>query len=385
MDISIYLNAPEFPATKKGTIGAACIQFKSDDGLEELQKGDIVLLGVPEYRNQSAEIPSGDLQAVRAAFYKMYPQDAETRFYDLGDILPGSTVDDTYHALSQVLEQVIKKQAVPVIIGGSHDLTWGQYKAYQNLEQVVNLCTVDKRYDIGQSAEDPIHHETFLSQIMLHQPNYLFDYTNLGWQRYYVSNDVLELMEQLNFNGMRLGQLRSNIELIEPLIRNADLVSVDLSSVQSGSTPACVESTPNGISADHICNIARYAGLSDKVSSFGVYGYHALKDNNTNTAELIAQIMWYFVEGLGNRKDDTPVDGDANYLRYRVSVSGNEEDLIFLKSVKTDRWWMKVPFPATRKNTYKRHQMVSCSYNDYTQACRNEIPELWLNTYRKFL
>ena len=44
-----------------------------------------------------------------------------------------------------------------------------------------------------------------------------------------------------------------------------------MSCVRSSSFISNVYSTPNGFNGEEVCKIARYAGISDKISSFGIY------------------------------------------------------------------------------------------------------------------
>jgi len=42
----------------------------------------------------------------------------------------------------------------------------------------------------------------------------------------------------------------------------------------------------------------RYAGMSDKLSSFGIYEINPLFDNHDQTSHLAAQMIWYFDQRL---------------------------------------------------------------------------------------
>ena len=74
---------------------------------------------------------------------------------------------------------LIQNKIIPLIIGGSQDLTYANYLAYENLGQTINMFCLDPIFDLG-SADDDIHSQSFLSRIILHQPNFLFNYTNAG-------------------------------------------------------------------------------------------------------------------------------------------------------------------------------------------------------------
>ncbi len=75
-----------------------------------------------------------------------------------------------------------------------------------------------------------------------------------------------------------------------------------------------------------------------KVSLFGIF-------NHTSTSQeavLIAQIIWYFIEGYQFRSGEYPFGSKDNYLKYIVPLE--EEELVFYKSNKTDRWWIEFLF-----------------------------------------
>jgi hypothetical protein len=53
--------------------------------------------------------------------------------------------------------------------------------------------------------------------------------------------------------------------MLEPVFRDADIV-LDLNSVKSSDSGNFTYFTPNGFNGKEICSLARYAGISDKVS-----------------------------------------------------------------------------------------------------------------------
>lgn len=387
MDLSIYLSpVADFlqQSYQEEQLGNH-IQFYTDT-IPDLEGSKIALIGVLEDRNayQNGGCAQGP-DRIRQYLYQLYKGDGFLPIIDLGNIKAGAEVSDTYHAVEKVVEHLVKNNVIPFIIGGGQDLTYANYMAYQNLEQLVNLVTVDARFDLGSDLEEPISSRSFMGKILTQQPNFLFNYTNIGYQTYFVGSDVLELMDKLYFDSIRLGNLRSDTQEVEPLVRNADVLSFDIGAIKAADAPGNKNATPNGLSSDECCSVMRYAGLSDKLTSVGVYEYNPEFDPHGQTAHLIAQMIWYFVEGVRNRRNDVPVDNHSSYLRYRVAFDELDQEVLFYKSVKTDRWWMNVPFPANSGNRFKRHEMVPCSYQQYQSACNNEMPDLWLKTYQKML
>lgn len=386
MDIDIYLK-PIKDNLIPDKLPEACLgknlKIYSEGNFPDLSQIQMAVFGVKDSRGNLANKSGGDApDKIRQWFYRLFIHGYDLQVADIGNIEEGASIEDTYFAVSNVCESLIKNGIIPIIIGGSQDLTYANFRAYEKLEQTVNLVTVDPRFDIGL-MDDSIDAYTFLSKIVLHQPNYLFNYSNIGYQTYFTDPKVLDLMNKLYFDVYRLGQVRSNIEEVEPIVRNADIVSMDVSSIRKSDAPGISFASPNGFSGEEACAIARYAGLSDKLTSFGIYDYCPEKDHDGQTAHLVAQILWYFIDGYYNRKQDYPVGDKSAYLKYTVALESKDHELVFYKSNKSDRWWMDVPYQAGATKKYERHHLVPCSYSDYEFALTDEMPERWWQTYQK--
>jgi hypothetical protein len=138
--------------------------------------------------------------------------------------------------------------------------------------------------------------------------------------------------------------------------------------------------SPNGLDGKEICAIARYAGISNKVSSFSIYEYKPSNDDEL-TSMLVAQILWYFIEGVNYRVKDDDFSDDRSYQKYITLVESQE--LIFYKSNKTGRWWIEIPFLANVNNKLKRHTLLPCIHQDYIDACNNKIPDRWYKALQR--
>lgn len=353
--------------------------------LEE-QTFDIAIMGVLEDRNavHNQGCALGP-DYIREKFYSLYQGSYNVRIADLGNIKPGSTVSDTYFAVKTIVAELIKKNILPLILGGGQDLTYAQYLAYEALEQKVDLVIVDPRFDLDDAAHDTSIETTstsYLNKILLHQPNYLFNYSNIGYQTYFVNQESLRVMEKLLFDVHRLGDFYRNVAVSEPIIRNANLLSFDISAIRSSDASGNANAGPNGFYGEEACQICRYAGMNDKLTSIGFYEFNPAYDSNGQTAMLLAQMIWYFVDGFYHRKKDFPLQPKSQYLIYRTALKDNTHELVFVKSKKTDRWWMQVPYPVgTSKN--ERYHLVPCRYEDYQIAVSGDMPDLWWRTYQK--
>ena len=391
MDIAIYFKAVDtetlpdegdFPGKRYSDIVDI---YNQQDNFPDLSDTDIAIFGVSEDRNSvNNEGCAFGADVVRKHLYRLFTGNEEVKIADLGNIIQGHSVDDTYFAVTNVVAGLVMNGIIPVIIGGGQDLSYAVYRAYEQLGQIINIVAVDPMFDLGKDSGE-IDSRSYLSKIILHQPNYLFNYTNVGYQSYFVDNDAVDLMNKLYFDIYRLGNVRENMDDVEPVVRNADMLSIDISSVRSADAPGNGNAIPNGFNGEDLCRIVRYAGLSDKLSSIGFYEYNPAYDPREQTAMLLSQALWYFLEGYYQRKDDYPARARDQYVKFHVKIQDHKEEIIFYKSKKSERWWMEVPVETDLMTKYERHYMVPCSHRDYMDAMDNNIPDRWWQVFQKMM
>jgi arginase family enzyme len=371
------------PADALTSYGRVISSYTAGDEFPSLEGIHLAIIGVEEDRKAVNNEGCGlAADYVRENLYRLYQGNYSAKIADLGNIRKGNTIEDSYFAVTDVIAKLLKKNIVPIIIGGSQDLTYCNYLAYQQMEQTINIVAVDAAFDIGD-GELELDSRSYLSKIILHKPNNLFNFSNVGYQTYFVEQSAIELMNKLYFDTHRLGQVRKNMEDVEPIVRNADLLSFDVSAIRQSDAPGNGNASPNGFYGEEACQITRYAGMSDKLTSIGFYEINPAFDTNKQTAHLVAQMIWYFIDGYYNRKQDYPIVDKSEYTKYRVSIKDHEHEIVFYKSNKSDRWWMDVPYPVNHHIRFERHHMVPCSYSDYATACSDEMPDSWWQTYQK--
>lgn len=388
MDLSVFFKPSLFhgrdhSSVERGSLLSEVVFVDEHTPLPE--QAGLALIGVCEDRgNESNRGAAEAPDAIRQHLYRLFRADFPCLLADLGNIHAGNTYEDTCYALNQTCQYLLRRGMVPVILGGTQDLTYANYQAYEKMEQTVNLVAIDPCLDFGPQSDIPSS-RGYLNRIVLHKPNYLFNFSSLGYQRYLTDPELLDLMSRMYFDAIRLGEIQGQLTLAEPVIRNADIVSFDLSAIRMSEAPGTSAAGPNGLFGHEAAQLCRYAGMSDKLTSFGLYEYNPSLDRGGQTAHLAAQMIWCFMDGFVSRKRDYPVGDYSDYQRYIIHLEEVEHELVFYKSPRSDRWWMDVPYPAGSGNRFERHHLVPCTYEEYLQASREEMPDRWWRTYQKLV
>jgi hypothetical protein len=302
------------------------------------------------------------------------------KIYDLGTLLPGETIEDTYYAVSHIVSELIKRNILPIIIGGAQDLIVPIYKGFAGSEQMVNITSIDAQVNLG-SVEEPLTSNSFLSHLLMTKPCNLFNYSVIGLQSPYIRQDDIDLFDKLYFDSIRLGEFNQDFKKAEPLIRYSDILNIDLLSIKKADYPCEFNTTTNGFYSEQICQIAKYAGISDKLSLFSILNMFPNQLAECN--QFVAEIIWYFLDGVFSRRGDFPVGSKKNYKKFIVQLQDAEKELIFYKSNVSERWWMEVPYNPSTESKYVRHHLVPCNFEDYELAMKNDLPDLWWKTYQK--
>lgn len=341
-----------------------------------LEDVKIAILAVNDSRGeQSKEKNSVNFDIVRKNFYALFPGNWSSKIVDLGTLEAGKTIEDTYFAVKKIVSDLLKKNILPIIIGASQDITYAVYRAYDEQEQMVNLTSIDSKIDVVNDVSKPS--ESFISRIILEEPNNLINFCNLGYQTYFNSQEELDLLDKMFFEAYRLGEIITDITIAEPILRDSDIVSLDIHSVRSMDLGINNVSMPNGFDGREICSLARYSGISDRVSSFGIFNIC----EKSQESLLISQILWYFIEGYNYRLNEYPYVSKKSYIKYTVLLE--EQELVFYKSDVSDRWWIEIEYP--QKDMKVQKMLFPCSYVDYQKAQGGELPERWWRVSRKML
>jgi arginase family enzyme len=355
-------------------IGKAITIYGDDQS--NLKGFDIALIGLSESR-KSSEVNKKyiDINSFRKEFYSLFCGDWNVNIIDMGDVINGEDISDTYFALKTINESLLEKNIISFFIGGTQDLTFPLYQAFAKKGDYVNLTSIDNKFDFGQIKKD-FDSSSYMSKILMEKDNKLSHYCNLGFQTFLNSQEEIDLLEKLQFESHRLGKINKKIDLIEPSLRYTNLLSIDFRSVKA-SELNFIHNYPNGFESSEICSIARYAGMSDRISCVGVFEVF----QNSISSALLAQAVWYFIEGFSLRIIEDPKSENFKGKSYHMDLENHQ--IKFYQSDISQKWW----FELIEENNNKLIDvsLYPCGHEDYLEACNDDISDKLLLSLKRNL
>jgi formiminoglutamase len=350
----------------------AQIKYPKNGKFDDIESADIIILGCGEQRGdlQANDVYSNAPNEIRAKFYQLYNWHKHINIFDAGNILQGNTIEDTRAALKIVLSELYATGKKVIIIGGSHDLTYEQYQVFKDNKKMINATIVDMLIDLNES--ETMDASSYLMDMLTMSPNYVEHYNHIAFQSYFVNPVMLETLDKLRFDFYRVGRVKEYIEDMEPVMRSSHMLSFDMNAIKYSDAPMNKVGSPNGLAGDEACVLAKYAGMSDQLQYFGIYGYDETKDVQHMTATLIAQMLWYYIDGYYLQQHEASLTDKQEFQEFHVTLL-DYDPIIFIKSKRTNRWWMQLP----------NLKWEPCSYRDYLNASKNELPERWLRVQER--
>ncbi len=312
----------------------------------------------PKWEDCSAAVLSvgGDFSSIRRAINELTELTHPISIADLGILRQGEDKEATLARLTQVCCILLKSNIIPIVLSSEADCLQGQFGAYKELNKMAHLLCIDKTIDL----EKP-----HIATILLDKN--LFMYSHLGYQRFRTHNTTLQNLFKLNYELKSIGQMRDDFKEVEASLRNADLVSFDMSALRGKGV--------FGLSGEEACQICWYSGVSPRLSGFSITG---LRDEAEHS-EVAAAMVWYLLEGLSSFESGRNLS--LNHCKkFIVSNHQISRDIVFFQNELTGQWWLEIPVSQEGRNP-----IWACSEADYLSAQSGELPERWLRGIETYL
>jgi arginase family enzyme len=380
MDIRYYFKAVDFSKIQEGgflkeknllgyLIEKNTIAFSPDN----IASCQIAIIGAPFEENTVNKGTALAPDRIRKQLYRLSITDPRLKIVDFGNLKRGKGKNDIYFALRDIIDLLKDNKVTVIFLGGGQDLGYGIVKAFSD-DSLFQITTIDPSIDL-KTGREPYNSSNYLSKV-IRENREIFNINFVGFQSYFVTPKLLSQVSE-NFETIRLGKLREDLSEIEPILRDTDFLSFDISAIRMQDAPAYWDGSPNGLAGHEACQISRYAGISNRLKVFGLFEVNPKKDRDEQTLKLSAQIIWYFLEGFSIRRNDNPLKDRADFIQYNVEMDEATPPIIFWRHSVTNRWWMQLAGPNEEK------VLIACSENDYKQAAKKEIPTKWIKYLRK--
>lgn len=335
---------------------------------------DVAIIGVKADSDQVNRGSAAAPDEIRKYLYALRGEMRQLRIADLGNLKVCDNPTELYFALRGAVSELRAIGVLPVILGGSQELTAAVYDGLKEISQELNLSVLDSRIDLSIEEGAPISPSAYLNTIINDDKRFRVDV--IGCQSYYCSQLQVDKLEENNCWVMRLGNLRADLAEAEPIFRDSDFVSLDMSVVRQSDAPGHEMPSPNGLTGEELCQLTRYAGLSDRIQAFGLFEVNPYFDNNGQTASLAAQLVWHFLEAYANRYGDYPLRDLSSYKTIVVPEMDGDDDIVFYNNHLNNRWWVQIPMRGGDR-------IFSCSYNDYSKVVDGRLFDLWMRYYQR--
>lgn len=284
----------------------------------------------------------GLLDAFRRNFYQLAAERVP-KLADLGDLL--------HHSLGfrELGEELLQKNIIPIFIG-EEAANFGlflQATEREILPQRISLLAADIEGVNNWLKEAPLK----IEQLAL-----------LGYQGYFLRPTIKKAWQQKGYEFWRLGEIRNQLHRTESVLRDSDWLGVELQALRRSDCQG--GKAASGLSIEEACQILLYAGHSERLRGLCITGLQV--DNQEADALLVAQLLWYFLEGYKRRNNEYPITR-KELQGYKVELPEFGYILWFWKSERSQRWW--VSFSEKEDS-----RLIPCSYADYQAATKGELP-----------
>jgi formiminoglutamase len=280
--------------------------------------GQPVLLGFPcdEGVRRNGGRPGAALapDAIRTPLYRMTawhgPEQldlADVNLCDLGNLRLDADLESGQQRLGMAIGELLRAKAVPIVIGGGHETTYGHYLGYVDAHMDCAILNVDAHLDVRQHPAGG-HSGSSFRQAMEHptHPLKLRGYTVLGAQAHSVARVHEEYVRRHGGRIFRHDEITVEV-FVDELKQHAAahqpvLLTIDADAFRQADVPGVSAPNPTGLDGSLWPLIAYQAGASACVTSLDLVEVNPHFDRDQQTARWAASGIREFLVGLAQRR-----------------------------------------------------------------------------------
>ncbi len=299
-------------------------------------------------------------ESFRKQFYKLNNFSNKGLIADLGSLRLGSDSESSILRLAEVLEALIQNNTIPIVL--AKEATWSEAVkiAFKHLGTLLSTTRISATISEEKSLNGVVNENGLMYNTIKE--------ATIAYQRPLNNPEKIKELKNENTDLYSIGEIRNNINETEPVLRGSKNIDFSLSAVKCFEIPGFVEKSPFGLTYEEACQLAWFSGLSDSLKSFVLYSFSDKDFQDTEKRMFISMLIWYLIEGVFQKETTKELDNNKR-LKYSVSLSDKNLDLVFYKSRFSEKWWFD------SLNEGKSNSLIPCSYQDYEEAVSGKITD----------
>lgn len=282
-----------------GKLGFAFIGFCCDEGIR-LNSGRIGAAKGP--------------QSIRKALSNL-PCDfsEEVKLFDVGDITcEDCTLSESQNLLSKAMEKILELNLFPIVLGGGHEIAFGNYMGTlnyllkKNQAPKIGIINFDAHFDLRPYTQGTSS-GTMFRQIadICSEKKLEYSYLCIGVQKHSNTIDLFKTAQRLGAKYILAKDIIDNdihefMDEIGDFINLKEHIYVTICSdvFSTAFAPGVSSSQPLGLDPEGVLKFLKYILMSNKVVSFDIAEVSPRFDQDDVTSNLAAVLIFSVVNTL---------------------------------------------------------------------------------------
>jgi len=243
---------------------------------------------------------------------------SDLKVYDFGNIIiENRKPAETYERISEVIYELAKKEIIPIVLGGGHDITLPCVTGLLKWYSKIGGINIDVHFDVREQKGDFVSSGMAFRKLLEIGKNGSFKGKNfveigadgtVNSKKYFIylkNNDVtvipIKMIRDLITQKKDIETFMNTAFSTASKNTEAIFTSLDIDSVSSDAAPGCSFTNPNGFSTDEISRIAHSLGFNKQVKYFDIVEVNPKFDIDNRTSRLCARVISCFLTGYKQR------------------------------------------------------------------------------------
>lgn len=201
------------------------------------------------------------------------------------------------------IDEILKKKAFPIVIGGGHETALGNFLAVAKNHQSIGIINLDAHFDLRTPNPISSSGTPFFEMAQYAKSQGLsFNYFVVGLQELGNTEALFKRADELNVHYILADQVHENIKgvskKIMEFINTVDVIylTLDMDVFDVAYAPGVSATTINGLTPYQVKTIIKTIIESGTICLADVVEYNPVFDRDNQTAKLAAQMVYSLIK-----------------------------------------------------------------------------------------